>query len=172
MNGPPKTSDPRPYIVTVYHVACIVGSVCIAFSLQFGPWSKLVLDIKHQLLALDLGVLGGAISASRYVVYSVRHCDYDPNRLLWQIMTPIYSGPLAWVGLLCITAGIITLTSPSGSSVDAGSTLASGRLAEPQFTAFIAAFSFLVGFASEAFVKRLIMAAESLFGERGDLDRR
>jgi|GEM_PF-2421879 len=108
-------------------------------------------------LALLCGAVGGAIMASRYVVHAVRSRTYDKNRFLWQLTTPIHSGILAPIGIILVKAGILTLT-------------ASGVTQEPQYTYFIIGVSFVVGFSSESFVKRLIVAAESLFGERGDLE--
>ena len=106
--------------------------------------------------ALCSGAAGGAMISSRYVVYAIRHGVYDARRLPWQILTPLHSAVLALVALGLVKAGLITITSSWGAQ-------------EPQYTMFLLTFSFLVGFAGESFVKRLIMAAESLFGERGDL---
>jgi hypothetical protein len=146
------------WLISAYHVLLLAGLVCGAFYLQFFRGSASD-ELKKQCFALIFGALAGTLAASRYVVYAVRHREYDPNRILWQLLTPLYSGILAWIGMLIVRGGLVTLTNTAGP-------------AEPQYTFFVMGFSFLVGFASESFVKKLIVAAESLFGERGDLDRR
>lgn len=144
-----------PRWVSCYHAAVILLAIAVAFLLHH-QWVSQD-ELRKQYYALIFGCLGGAVTASRYVVHAVRHGEYDRRRLLWQILTPVYSAVLAWMGVITIRGGLLTLsTAPT--------------TAEPQYTYFIMGFSFLVGFGTESFVKRLIMAAESLFGERGDLD--
>jgi hypothetical protein len=48
----------------------------------------------HQIYAMLGGGLGGTMTASRWVVLAVRHGEYDTRRVLWQVLTPIYSGAL------------------------------------------------------------------------------
>ena len=110
-------------------------------------------EIRKQRYALIFGALGGAVTASRWVVYSVRHNSYDPKRILWQLLTPVYSAVLAWVGVIAIAGGILILAS-------------SPNPIEPQYTFFIMGFAFLVGLASESFSHKMIMAARTLFGEQ------
>jgi hypothetical protein len=141
---------PTPFYVSAYHMLVVVIVILIALCLE----KRFVPSIEwyHQIYALLGGGLGGTVTASRWVVLAVRHGEYDPRRLLWQLLTPIYSGALGWVGIIAIRGGLLTLSeSPSTK--------------EPNFTYFVIAFSFLVGFASEAFLKRLILAAQTLFGE-------
>jgi len=104
------------------------------------------------------GALGGTLMSSRYIVYAVRHSTYDHRRFLWQVATPIWSAVLAGIGLIAVHGGIITMSTSWSSQ-------------EPNYTFAVITFSFLVGFASESFTKRLIMAAESLFGERPQMNR-
>jgi hypothetical protein len=112
--------------------------------------------MKKAIYAVCFGAAGGTLTASRYVIYSVRHSIYDPRRTLWQIMTPLHSSILAGVAILAVKSGLFTLGQPLSPE-------------EPKHTLAIIAFSFFVGLASESFVKRLIGAIEALFGERGDL---
>jgi hypothetical protein len=158
--GTDNKSNPQlwAWIISAYHVLLLSALVCIAFYLQFFR-SGVSGELQKQCFALIFGGLAGTLAASRYVVYAVRHSEYDPNRILWQVLTPLYSAILAWIGMLIVRGGLVTLANTPGP-------------AEPQYTFFVIGFSFLVGFASESFVKKLIVAAESLFGERGDLDRR
>lgn len=128
----------------------------------FGCWkvySASDIDRVVEVAAYSLmaGALGGSLVASRYVVYAVRHGTYDRSRLLWQFMTPIQSSVLAVAGLAFVHGGLLALAS-------------SPRSDDPRYLIFALAFSFLVGITSEVFIKRLIKAAESLFGESGDLN--
>ena len=145
------------YKVTIYHVAVFVAVGLINLALHLG-WIPADDGLKKVIYSLCFGAMGGTLTASRYVVYAVRHRDYDTERVLWQVLTPIHSAVLATICILTVRAGLITLTNAAAPT-------------EPQYTWFVMSFSFLVGLASEAFVKRLIMAAESLLGERGDLER-
>ena len=156
----PDGSDiPTPSIalkVSVYHFVILTVAVVGTFSLEkcCGIDSQ---ERVKQAYALMFGGLGGTFAASRYVILSVRHNAYERRRLLWQLLTPIYSAVLAWVGVITLAGGILILAS-------------SPKPSEPQFTFFVMGFSFLVGFASESFSKRLIMAAQTLFGEHAGLD--
>jgi hypothetical protein len=146
VGGSPHT----PFYVSAYHMFVVFVVIVIALCIErkFIP----CLEWYHQIYALLGGALGGTVTASRWVVLAVRHGEYDRRRLLWQLLTPIYSGALGWVGIIAVRGGLLTLSeSPSTK--------------EPNFTYFVIAFSFLVGFASEAFLKRLILAAQTLFGE-------
>lgn len=145
----------QAYLVTAYHLAILIGAAIIVLLTYRGTITEND-AIKKALFALCLGAAGGTLTASRYVVYSVRHSIYDPRRLLWQLMSPLHSSILAGVALLTIKSGLFTLGQPLSPE-------------EPKHTLAIMAFSFLVGLASESFVKKLIVAIEALFGERGDL---
>jgi hypothetical protein len=166
--SPPSAEDPAvnlaeqrrarkiAYVVTAYHVILIVAGMTLPI-VTICYWQQLAQELRVFIHAVSFGVLGGTLTASRYVVYAVRHQEYRVNRVPWQIMTPIYSATLSWVGIIAVRAGLLTL---GGSAPQKGE--------ENVF--FIMAFSFLVGLASESFIKRLIMSAEALFGERGDLE--
>jgi hypothetical protein len=104
-----------------------------------------------------MGATGGALNASRRVVLSVRYRSYLMSRLPWQLLTPVHSAVLAAVAFLAIEGGLLSLAN-------------SGERAEPRYTFFVMAFAFLVGFVSEVFVKRLIAAADALFGEAAPAD--
>lgn len=103
-------------------------------------------------LAVLFGAIGGTLIASRYVVSAVKRGTYYPQRILWQLTTPIHSAILAGVGFFIIRGGLLTLSS-------------SPSVQEPEYTSFVIGFSFLVGLASESFIQRLIKTAETLFGE-------
>lgn len=144
------------HIVTAYHVAVIVvvAVACILVGYELIPGAK---RFQKAVFVVGFGAVGATIHANRYVIYSVAHNRYQRRKLLWQVMTPVHSAVLSVVAYVAINAGLLTLaTAPNPK--------------EPQYTWFAIVSSFLVGFASETFVKRLIMAAESLFGERGDLE--
>jgi len=148
--------DWRPYAVCAYHILIIIGSAWVSLRCRYG-FCDSDSDFRNGVFAVCFGSMGGALTASRYVVYSVAHREYDAQKILWQVLTPIHSAVLAFGAGVAVRGGLITLASVQ-------------QPAEPQYTWFVIGFSFLVGLASESVVKRLIMAAEALFGERGDLD--
>lgn len=145
------------WLATAYHVAILIACVKLMFSLQDGNPDG-GRETLRQTYALLAGAMGGTFTASRWVIYAVRHGRYDSRRLLWQLATPIYSGVLGWIAVIAVRSGILTLVE-------------SPVPLEPRYTFFVITFAFLVGIASESFLKRLIMAAETIFGERGDLER-
>jgi hypothetical protein len=162
-NDPPSSesdigtnSGPKmPYYVTGYHVGMLVLAAVITLLTYQG---KITGDdaLKKALYTVCFGAAGGLLTASRYVVYSVRHSIYDPRRLLWQLVSPIHSAILAGVFIVTVKGGLFALGQPLAPE-------------EPKHTLAIMGFSFFVGLASESFVKKLIVAIEALFGERGDL---
>jgi hypothetical protein len=101
--------------------------------------------------ALCFGMIGSALNASRYVVLAVRHKRYDSSRILWQILTPLHGGVLAVVAVYVVIGGLFSVVQAAAVN--------------QQYGYFIGGFSFLVGFSSELFVKRLMAATEALFGE-------
>jgi hypothetical protein len=101
--------------------------------------------------AFLFGALGSALAASRYVVFAVRHSVYDSRRVLWQLLSPLHGGVLAVIAMYVIFGGLLAIArSPSPTE---------------QYGFFVGGLSFIVGFSSELFVKRLIRATEALFGE-------
>ncbi len=157
-----------PYIISIYHVLVIgagVGTIIgilytnhEVFSSSDQLTTVVGYDLLHSWMAICSGAIGGTIVASRYVVFAVRHRTYDSNRVLWQLLTPLYSAALAFIAVLLCKGGVMTIGSNPSTN-------------EPQATYFFLGLAFIVGFASELFVKRLILASEALFGERGDLDK-
>ena len=172
-----KTLGPGwAYIVTIFHIIVLFGAAflfyffsleCVSKSMTKGLLAACNPDpstlmcseaIKADLacklgLAAIFGAIGGALMASRAVVYKVRMGEYEPEKfLLWQITTPIHSAFLAGVGFFIVRAGLVTLS-------------ASSLTKEPADTYFVIAFSFLVGIASESFLHRLLKTARTLFGE-------
>jgi hypothetical protein len=145
-----------PYVVTLVHLLLIMSAGYIAV-MTVCNWTTADVEFGIFVSSATFGVVGGTVTASRYVVYAVRHREYDRNRILWQLMTPVYSAVLAWIGTLAVRAGMLTLTS-------------AGQ--QKERLSFVPVFSFFVGLASESFIKRLIASAEALFGERGDLERK
>jgi hypothetical protein len=142
-----------PILVSVYHCSVIAVTVGIIAS----PYGKIAAEASSDwriklLLVAGMGAVGGALNASRRVIIAVRYRAYLRSRVLWQILTPVHSAVLACVGYLAIEGGLLSLAN-------------TGQRAEPRYTYFVMAFSFLVGFVSEVFVKRLIAAADALFGE-------
>jgi hypothetical protein len=109
---------------------------------------------KLILLASLFGGIGSTLHASRYVVLAVRHRKYDPQRILWQLLSPIHGAILAVVAIYLLSGGLLSLArTPSPGDA---------------YAYFVGGFSFIVGFSSEVFVKRLIRATEALFGEKHD----
>jgi len=108
------------------------------------------------LFVFAFGALGSTLNASRYVVFAVRHGTYDRRRVLWQILSPWHGGSLAVVAYYVVQGGLLAFAN-SNSRGD-------------QYTYFLGGLSFIVGFSSELFVKRLINATEALFGERANLE--
>jgi pyruvate kinase len=150
----------QAYWVTAYHIAIVVGVAVATFLVRY-PKTHDYQRFAHLIYVLGFGAIGATIHANRYVIFSVAHRKYQRPKLLWQLMTPIHSAVLAAVAYAAGKAGLLTLTAARvGENVTPK---------EPDFTYFVMASSFLVGFASEVFVKRLATAAEALFGEHGDL---
>lgn len=165
---PDAGSDPSPEIpiaglkvplwISLYHVLYLL----ITAGLIASPWGAAAAEPKADwrfklLLVAAMGAAGGALNASRRVVLSVRYRRYLMSRVPWQMLTPVHSAVLASIAFLAIEGGLLSLAN-------------SGERAEPRYTFFIMSFSFLVGFVSEVFVKRLIAAADALFGEAAPAD--
>lgn len=139
-------------LVSIYHVAIFIFSgTCILLA---GYSNGLLTRYMTLVFVLGFGAIGGTLNASRYVVMAVRHGQYDNRRVLWQTLTPMHAAILAGVGFVVIQGGIIALT----PGIDDPKT----------YKYFLMGVSFLIGFSSELFIKRLIKASESLFGESGD----
>ncbi len=136
-------------IVSVFHI--LIFLICGLASLYATNESNFLHSYERLVFTLAFGAIGGTTNASRKVVRAVRHNDYKKNRLLWQILTPIHGAILACVGYIVLKGGIIALTT---GAEDTGT-----------YKYFIMGFSFFCGFSSELFIKRLIKASESLFGE-------
>lgn len=143
-----------PVLVSAYHLVIVVLTICAIIS-PFGDiqpnrdWREILL------LVAAMGATGGALNASRRVVLAVRYRKYYMSRLLWQLLTPVHSALLAAVAFLAIEGGLLSLARTA-------------ERAEPKYTLFVMAAAFFVGFVSEVFVKRLIAAADALFGEAGN----
>lgn len=144
-----------PYWVSAYHTVVFLGAGLLAVSAYLDWWNHIdsLSLLKTLMLSLSLGAMGGNLQASRWVIWVTRHGNYDIRRLLWQIMTPVHSAILSVAALLLVRSGILTLTVNS-------------ELAEPNYSFFVMAFSFFVGFASEIVVKRIMWAVDRLFGEK------
>ena len=164
------------YIVIFFHILVLFGAAFLFYFFFLECVSKNVTEgllaacnpdpstlmcseaIKADLacklgLAAIFGAIGGALMASREVVYAAKTGEYKPDKyLLWQITTPIHSAFLAGVGFFIVRAGLVTLSTSSSTK-------------EPADTYFVIAFSFLVGIASESFLHRLLKTAKTLFGE-------
>ena len=145
LTGTPKLA----ILVSIYHIVIILIS---CFVMIYAECTIGYLNSHKSLVyVLSFGAIGGALNASRTVVIAVRYGKYDKRRVLWQILTPIHGAILAAVGYVLFQGGIVAFT----SGVDNPNT----------YMYFLMGVSFLIGFSSELFIKRLIKAAESLFGE-------
>lgn len=133
--------------VCLYHSVIMIGSILILILMP--PFDGNVSFPTGVALAAGSGAFASALTASRYVVLAVREQKYDVNRLPWQILTPLHGAALAVAGSF-IYHGPFDLE----NAANAGS--------DPQS---IIVVSFLIGFAAEIFVKRLIAVAEAFFGE-------
>lgn len=142
--------------ISAYHVLLLIISALVLLGIN-QKWISPNEELQRVLLSICFGVMGGTLTASRYVIYAIRHRRYDKGRTLWQLLTPLHSALLAAISMIAVRGGLITLSTGTATK-------------EPEYSYFVMAFCFLVGLSSESFVKRLIMAAESLFGERGDLN--
>ena len=146
----------QAYWVSLYHGLVLVASVMIVIMFELEKLN--VKDcVRLMIYAAALGSSGGALNASRTVVWAVRRESYETKFLLWQILTPIHSGFLAVVGLVLIRGGMMALTNTDSNVTPT----------EAQYSWAIMGFSFFIGFSSEVFIKKLRAAAEALFGERG-----
>jgi hypothetical protein len=152
--------------VSIYHTVILIGTLLVttfyvpptSLSVCTADVSKMCIVDHPRVLtfAFLFGALGSALSASRYVVFAVRHSTYDRRRLLWQSLSPLHGGVLAVVGVYVVFGGILALArAPSPGE---------------EYGFFVGAFAFIVGFSSELFVKRLIRATEALFGEDANID--
>src|SRR5258707_10943738 len=97
--SPKSTTPSEAWIVSGYHFLILLATVFGTFRLETmcGMEHR---EVMKQVYALIFGGLGGTVAASRWVVLSVRHNAYDRKRLLWQLLTPLYSAVLAWVGVI------------------------------------------------------------------------
>jgi hypothetical protein len=152
--------------VSIYHVTLLVIASWISIAVIYPSCCMphalptCFIKLKNPILCVAFGLIGGTLNASRQVIKAVKEDDYQMNRRLWQILTPIHSGIFAVVSIVFIKSGMNMAT---GSA----SNLAKG----PSYLYFITITSFLVGFSTELFIKRLISATEALFGEKNNISR-
>ena len=148
-------------VVSVYHV--FIFLICGISIFKAIDHSCFLHNYENIILIVSFGLVGGATNASRLVVRAVRYGNYKKNRLLWQVLTPIHGAVLSCVGYVVLRGGLLSLTTgtlTTGSCVN-----------EDVYRYFIMGFSFLCGFASELFIKKLNRSAESLFGETDDVKK-
>lgn len=143
-------------VVSAFHV--LIFLICGLGILKAVDPSSFLNNYERLILILAFGAVGGTTNASRHVVRAVRYSNYRRNRFLWQVLTPLHGAILASVGYVVLQGGIVTLT----TGVHNAST----------YRYFIMGFSFFCGFSSELFIKKLIKAAESLFGESDDFEKK
>jgi hypothetical protein len=161
----PQTHDSRiptlAKVVTAYHVLILLAALGVCYQLIYcnNCFFNNQLYSKHSIICLCFGVIGGTLNSSRWVVKAVKDGKYYKNRVLWQVLTPIHSGVFAVIALSFIKAGF-------NFAYDQTATPVPG----PNYTEYVAVVSFLVGFSSEIFIKRMISATEALFGERDSID--
>lgn len=137
--------------VSIYHFLILLG--CGMVILKASDTTNFLHNYETVILVLAFGSIGGALKSSRHVVRAVRHGRYKKNRLLWQVLTPVHGATLACVGYAVLKCGIIALSTGVGNEIT--------------YKYFLMVFAFTCGFFSELFIKRLGVAAESLFGDLG-----
>jgi len=103
------------------------------------------------ILAAIWGACGGTLNASRYVVFAVVHNQYDEARILWQLLTPLWSCIIGTITILFLLGGLFSLASAPVYGI--------------KFSIFTCAITFGAGFSAELVLKRLISMIEALFGE-------
>ncbi|WDF77336.1 hypothetical protein PQ469_25970 [Mucilaginibacter sp. KACC 22773] len=151
-------------IISIYHTILLVAAswitLAVMYPQSFAPLflSAPFKDLKNPLLCFSFGMIGGTLNASRQVIKAVKEDDYQRNRMLWQILTPLHSGIFAVVSIIFIKSG---LNAAAGNTTNASNNASS--------LYFIMITSFLVGFSTEIFIKRLIGATEALFGEKNNI---
>ncbi len=141
--------------VAIYHVLLLFISAVIITGFQYCP---IMLDLpgKIPMSSFFVGMIGGTLNASRTLVKVVRDGKYDEKRILWQVLTPIHSGFLAIVAVIFLKSGFHLAIDSNGQA---------SSISFNNFE-FIFVVSFLSGFSTEIFIKKLIGASESLFGEK------
>ena len=151
--------------ISVYHFVLLIGSL-VGIGHLIGPVLLCVQmengfcgirPINLLLIASLFGVLGGTLTASRQVVQAVTNNIYETRRMLWQIMVPVHGGVLAVVGVFVIAGGMVTIAG--------GEVLKKPAETPENLIFFVGGFAFIVGFASETFVKALFRATRALLGE-------
>lgn len=153
----PVAEDAVPRVaiaVCTFHVLLMVCSgilVVLAYK-QIDP----IAQFTTLVYVLAFGGIGGTLNASRYVVKSLRYGTYEVRRVPWQILTPLHGAVLAGIGFAVIKGGIISMTQ--------------GIKDPATYSFFTMGVSFLIGFSSELFIKRLILASEALFGESHNIE--
>ena len=139
-------------LVLVYLLAVmVIAAVCA--TVTYFRWWDVDAGFATVIHAACLGAIGGSLRSSREVIRAVRYNDYLKERVLWQLFTPLHSPFFAVVGVIMIKAGILSFT--HGLKGD-------GNV----YTFVIMSLSFLIGFSSELFIKKLIQTSESFFGEK------
>ena len=99
------------YLIIWIVTAVIIGVTALNNIALFEAWND-------DLCTLAFGGLGGAVASSRVVVRSIRHNDYQPSRLPWQIVTPIYSSVFGWISMIGMRGGVLAFTNPNGSTLN------------------------------------------------------
>ena len=136
-------------------IALLIGPVLLCLQMENGSCG--IRPINLLMIAFLFGALGGTLTASRQVVQAVTNNIYETRRILWQVMVPVHGGVLAVVGVFVIAGGMVT--------VAGGEVLKKPAEAPENLIFFVGGFAFIVGFASETFVKALYRATRALFGE-------
>jgi hypothetical protein len=148
--------------VTVYHflLVAISAIIIIVLYVKTVPGEKVSVGGLGQLPAtafysFGLGLIGGVLYASRWVIHSVARKDYIPRKILWQIVSPIHGAILAVFVIVAIKAGILGIAGVDTSSSEAAS----------RYVWFVMAVSFMTGFASKIVIERVEEMTRALFGK-------
>ena len=153
-------------MISIYHTFLLLVSSWVSLAVAYPEFclpniiSANVLQLKNVILCVCFGTIGGTLNASRQVIKAVKENDYELNRRLWQILTPLHSGIFAVISIAFIKSGLIMAAGVS-----------TGPPIGPNYLYFITITSFLVGFSTEVFTKRLIGATEALFGEKNKISK-
>lgn len=155
--GPPWL----PYAVSLFHLfLLVISGLLFAAGNDFFSSSLIrglnipVSEIAFQ--SFCIGVIGGTLCASRWVILSVGRNIYDRNRVLWQLLIPVHGGFLAVFVLIAVNAGLMSMV---------GSNEAGQESNGERFQWFILTLAFLSGFASKVLIERIEGMARALFGK-------
>ncbi len=146
--------------ISIYHVILLLIALASIFIFLYFP-SYTTHNLRNPIICVSFGVIGGTLNASRYVIISVKNGNYDNKRILWQLLTPIHAGVFAIIAIILMKSGLHMTLNDNIKMTN-----------NSKYVEFISIVSFLAGFTTEIFIKRLISASESLFGEKKTINEK